>query len=83
MFNTQKISLSDSPLPNVICSKLTYTKTFKRKKFQEFPGGLAIKDLVLSLLWLEIEPWPGTSTCCGCSQNRKKKKERNFLIILK
>ena len=25
----------------------------------EFPGSLAVKDLVLSLLWLELDPWPG------------------------
>ena len=25
----------------------------------KFPGGLAIKDLVLSLLWLEFIPGPG------------------------
>ena len=25
----------------------------------EFPGGLAVKDSVLSLLWLRFDPWPG------------------------
>ena len=25
---------------------------------KEFPGGLAIKDLALSLLWLRCDPWP-------------------------
>ena len=26
----------------------------------EFPGGLAVKDLMLSLLWHGFSPWPGT-----------------------
>ena len=25
----------------------------------EFPGGPSVKDLVLSLLWLGFNPWPG------------------------
>ena len=26
---------------------------------REFPGGLGVKDLALSLLWLRFSPWPG------------------------
>ena len=26
---------------------------------QEFPGGLEVKDLELSLLWLRFDLWPG------------------------
>ena len=26
---------------------------------REFPGGLAVKDLALSLLWRGFDPWPG------------------------
>ena len=26
--------------------------------FQEFPSGLAVKDLALSLLWHGLDPWP-------------------------
>ena len=26
---------------------------------KEFPGGLVVKDLVLSLLWLKFDPCPG------------------------
>ena len=29
------------------------------KHFQEFPGGLMFKDLALSLLWHEFDPWSG------------------------
>ena len=25
---------------------------------KEFPGGLAVKDLALLLLWLGVDPWP-------------------------
>ena len=28
------------------------------KMNQEFPGGLAVKDLALSLLWVKFKPWP-------------------------
>ena len=28
-------------------------------KRQEFPGGLAVKDLMLSLLWCRFDPWAG------------------------
>lgn len=40
----------------------------------EFPGGLAVKDPVLSLLWIGslqwcgFEPWPGKFACCGRDQ---------------
>ena len=30
-----------------------------RRPLKEFPGGLVVKDLVLSLLWLEFDPMPG------------------------
>ena len=28
--------------------------------FEEFPSGLLVKDLVLSLLWHTFDPWPGS-----------------------
>ena len=31
----------------------------KRIIKQEFPGGLVVKDLALSPLWLGFDPWPG------------------------
>ena len=45
----------------------------------ELPGGLAVKDLMLSLLWLRFDPWPGSfhmSACHGYSQKKKKKKKK-------
>ena len=30
-----------------------------RKHLLEFPGGLAVRDSMLSLLWLRFDPWPG------------------------
>ena len=44
-----------------------------------------IEDLVVMLLWLGFDPWPGTSTCCGCRQKEKKnvkKKKKKEKIIL-
>ena len=37
----------------------------------EFPGGLVVKDLVLSLLWFRSSPWPGN---LHMPQAWKKKK---------
>ena len=36
------------------------------KKGREFPGGLGVKDLALSLLWHGFHP------CCGCGKKRKE-----------
>ena len=30
----------------------------RRSTFLEFPGGLMVKDSVLSLLWHGFDPWP-------------------------
>ena len=30
----------------------------KKNGLWKFPGGLGVKDLVLSLLWLGFDPWP-------------------------
>ena len=30
-----------------------------RRRCGEFPGGIAVKHLVLSLLWFRFDPWPG------------------------
>ena len=41
----------------------------------EFPGGLVVKDLVLSVLWLGFDPWPGNfCTSRGWPKKKKKKK---------
>lgn len=39
---------------------------------KEFPGGLAIKDLALSLLWLRCDPWFG-NFCMLWAQTRKNR----------
>ena len=43
-----------------------------KNKEQKFPGGLAVKDPAFSLLWFRFDPWPGSSTCCGCSQKENQ-----------
>ena len=40
----------------------------------EFPGGLAVKDSVLSPLWLWLDPWPGN--LCMMQAHTRKKKDR-------
>ena len=46
-------------------------------------GGSALTDLVLPQLqhwlqlWLRFNPWPGTSTCCQCGHEKKKRRSTN------
>ena len=42
----------------------------------EFPGGLPVEDLALSLLWLRFGPWPRNFHMpqVGSSLSKKKKK---------
>ena len=42
----------------------------------EFPGGLTIKDSVLTLLWLRFDPWQ-LPHAEGAAKKKKKRKERN------
>lgn len=42
----------------------------------EFSGGLAVKDLVLSLLWLWFDPWLGISHCMLWALLEKLRKKR-------
>ena len=42
----------------------------------EFLGGLAAKDLVLSLLWYRFNLWPGNFHILRARPGKKKKKER-------
>ena len=41
----------------------------------EFPGGLAVKDLVLSLSWWEFDPWPGNLYMPWACTPKEKEKE--------
>ena len=45
----------------------------------EFPGSLVVKDLVLSLLWLEFNPWP-ENVCMpqAWPKNKEKKNQPKF-----
>ena len=50
---------------------------FEKKDLEEFPGGLVVKDLVLSLLWLGFYPWPrDLSYAVGIAKKRKEKKKK-------
>ena len=42
-----------------------------KMKVPEFPGGLVIKDSVLSLLWLRSVPGQGNCTYHGCDKKKK------------
>ena len=53
-----------------IIKKYVYVKK-KKKTDQEFPGGVVVKDWVLSsLLWPGFSPWPGNS-CLTQGQPKK------------
>lgn len=41
------------------------------KKPEEFPGGLVVKGLVVSLPWHGFDPGPGASACHECSHKQK------------
>lgn len=44
----------------------------------EFPGGLVAKDLVLSLLWHEFNPWP-RNFCMPQVQPKKRIKKKGIV----
>ena len=71
-----------------IAFKLCTCITFQNITFQEFPGALAVKDLVLSLLWHGFNLWPRNfSACHGHSQKKVikilhfRKLNYNYLIL--
>ena len=51
-----------------------------KKKRQEFPGGLMVKDLVLSLLWLGFDSKP-TSLLYAMSMAKRKGKEKSHFSL--
>ena len=42
----------------------------------EFPGGLAVKDMTLSLLWHRFDPWP-VNFCMSASVAKNNNKKQN------
>ena len=36
------------------------------------PGGLTVKDLALSLVWLRFQSWPGGTSACQRMQTKKQ-----------
>ena len=46
-----------------------------RKGIQEFPGGLVVKDLMMSLLWLGYRPWSRSFWILWAGPKKKKKKK--------
>ena len=48
-----------------------------------FPGGLAVKDLGLSLRWRGSIPGPGTSTVHGCDQKQKDVSLRSLSAMIR
>ena len=59
------------------------SRTFKNVHILEFPGGLAVKDPALSLLWLGFNSSPETSSCPGvCSQINKLILKIHFLSFV-
>ena len=59
------------------------TQLQENKKEVEFPGGLAVKDSVLSLLWLRFHRWPGNLWMLQAWPKQKniRRKKRKKLII--
>ena len=61
---------------NCNCDKCAYMYL---KRSKDFPGGLEVKDLALSLLWLGSDSWP-RNFCKPWAWPKKKKK--NFCAKL-
>ena len=70
---------------NCNCDKCAYMYL---KRSKDFPGGLEVKDLALSLLWLGSDPLGvGSGTwhrkfCMPGAWQKKKKKKKNFCAKL-
>ena len=60
---------------------------FSKDVLSEFPGGLAVKSLVLlllwlrSLLWLGFDPWPGNFCGPRAQPGRKRCAMPLYLFI--
>lgn len=54
----------------------------KKEASKEFPGGLVIKDLVLSLWWHGFDPWPRNSTCYQHPPPTQEKTDKQKIIFL-
>ena len=73
------LSCSSDSAPSLgtsICHMCECKKKKILQRGREFPGGLAVKDPVLSLLWCGFYPWPGNFFWHAVDMARKKK--RNF-----
>ena len=76
----QHLSLSLFPCLGLRCDGWSCGSSFVKVIVEEFPGGLVVKDLALSLLWLRsplwhrFDPWPGKFHILS-GQPKKKKKE--------
>ena len=55
----------------------------KNKEAVEFPGGLAVKDLVLSLLCLGFTPWPENFCMLRVWPGNKNKNGKAVLVHTK
>ena len=56
--------------------------SFKVKATREFPGGLAVKDLALSLAWVLPLPWelPYAAGMAKTKQNKTKASPQNLNV---
>ena len=48
---------------------------------REFPGGLEVKDLVLSLLWRAFDPWPGNTGMLWVWPRKKPKMAKMIHFV--
>ena len=57
---------------------------------KEFPSGLVVKDLALSLLWLRFNPWPGNFHVLQAQPKNQKETDKtiypslhhSFLVLI-
>ena len=73
---TQKGSFVNLPRKNRFLKICFSVKSKNLRNIAELPGGLAVKDLALPLLWLRFIPWSG-NFCYALGTVKKKPKNNN------
>ena len=69
LFQLKKVSTSGWP-SGLRCQTQASASQLKKEYYREFPGGLVVKDVALSLLCLGAILGPGTSACHRCGPKK-------------
>ena len=62
------------------CFQATFIECLLKVGTQGFPGGLAVKDSALPLLWLRFDPWCSNSHMLQARQKKKEEEEEGWAL---